>query len=174
VELDQKLSQDELVAVISAVGAALHGVKRLYAAEQEEVDQGASIVLGVLFRHGPRRPSYIAQITGLDLSTVSRHARFQEDAGRLVKVADPTDRRAHRLALTESGIGRVDAMWRARIDRLSELIGHWSPEDARTLAVLSERLAGDLGQQLPIEMPDPDQVRATHQAALAETLPKGA
>ena len=172
--MDRELSKDDFVAVICAVGGALHGVKKLHTAQFEEIDQGASIVLGVLYRHGPKRPSDIAQLTGLDLSTVSRHARFQEDAGRLVKVADPTDRRAHRLALTEPGIARVDELWRARIDRLSELIGHWSPEDARTLAVLSERLAGDLGQQVPIQMPDPDKVRATHQAALAETLPKGA
>ena len=172
--MDGELSEDDLVAVICAVGTALHGLKKLHTAEYEEIDQGAAIVLGVLYRRGPKRPSDIAQITGLDLSTVSRHARFQEDAGRVVKVADPTDRRAHRLALTESGIERVDVMWQRRIKRLREMIGHWSPEDARTLAILSERLAGDLGQTVPIEMPNPDHVRATHQAALAETLPKGA
>jgi DNA-binding MarR family transcriptional regulator len=174
VDVDKKLSHDDLVAVISAVGAALHGVKRLYTAEHAEVDQGASIVLGVLFRHGPKRPSDIAQITGLDLSTVSRHARFQEDAGRVVKVADPADRRAHRLALTEAGIERFDELWRRRIDRLAEIIGHWSPEDARTLTVLAERLAGDLGEKVPIALPDPELARTAHRAALAETLPKGA
>jgi len=172
--VDEKLSQDELVAVVAAVGAALHGLKKMHTADQGEIDHGASIVLGVLYRHGPKRPSDIAQLTGLDLSTVSRHARSQEDAGRVAKVADPADRRAHRLALTEAGIERVDEMWQRRLARLTEYIGHWSPEDARTLTVLAERLAGDLGQQLPIEMPDPDQVRATHRAALAETLPKGA
>jgi DNA-binding MarR family transcriptional regulator len=172
--VDRELSQDELVAVIGAIGAALHGVKKLHTAEYEELDQGASIVLGVLYRHGPKRPSDIAQIAGLDLSTVSRHARFQEDAGRVAKVADPTDRRAHRLALTESGLSRVDEMWQRRISRLGQIIGHWSPEDAKTLTVLAERFASDLGQKTPIEMPDPDLARATHQAALAETLPKGA
>jgi DNA-binding MarR family transcriptional regulator len=128
----------------------------------------------VLYRRGPSRPSEIAQHTNLDLSTVSRHARFQEDAGRLVKVADPADRRAHRLALTEAGIEHVDQLWRHRIERLETAVGHWSSEDARTLSVLAERLAGDLGLNTPITMPDPDAVRATHQAALAETLPKGA
>ena len=85
-EADQKLSRDELVAVISAISSALHGVKRLYTTEQEEIDHGAAIVLGVLLRYGPKRPSDIAQITGLDLSTVSRHARFQEEAGRVIKI----------------------------------------------------------------------------------------
>jgi len=171
--MGDELSQEDLVTVICAVGAAVHGVKRLYT-EPEEIDHGAAIVLGVLYRRGPLRPSGIAQVTGLDLSTVSRHARFQEDAGRVVKVADPTDRRAHRLALTETGVERVDEMWRHRIARLGEVIGHWSAEDARTLTVLAERLAADLGENVPLQMPDPDRVRATHQAALAETLPKGA
>ena len=172
--MDRKLSQDDLVAVISAIGAAMHGVKRLYTEDAEEIDHGASIILGILYRHGPKRPSDIAQICGLDLSTVSRHSRFQEEAGRVVKVADPADRRAHRLALTDAGIARFDELWRRRIDRLSEIFGSWSPEDARTLTVLAERLAGDLGQKVPIELPDPELARATHRAALAETLPKGA
>jgi DNA-binding MarR family transcriptional regulator len=174
VDVDRRLSREDLVAVISAVGAAMHGVKRLYTAEQEEIDQGSSIILGVLFRHGPKRPSDIAQICGLDLSTVSRHARVQEEAGRVAKVADPADRRAHRLALTDAGIERFDQLWRRRIDRLAEIIGEWSPEDARTLTVLAERLAGDLGEKVPVALPDPDLARATHRAALAQTLPKGA
>lgn len=167
------LSQDDLVTVLCAVGAALHGVKRLYT-DPEEIDHGATIVLGVLFRHGPQRPSAIAQLTGLDLSTVSRHARFQEDAGRVAKVADPNDRRAHRLALTETGVVRINELWERRVERLGDIIGHWSAEDARTLSRLADRLAADLGENVPLQMPDPDQVRATHQAALAETLPKGA
>jgi DNA-binding MarR family transcriptional regulator len=167
------LSRDDAVAFMCAVGAALHGLKRLHT-EQDEIDHGAAIVLSVLYRSGPKRPSDIAQLTGLDLSTVSRHARFQEDAGRVLKVADPVDRRAHRLALTGAGIAHMDRMWNNRIDRLSELIKHWSVEDARTLTALTERLAGDLGQKVPMELPDPELVRATHAAAIAESLPKGA
>ncbi|HTJ68980.1 MAG TPA: MarR family winged helix-turn-helix transcriptional regulator [Actinospica sp.] len=171
--MSEKLSDEDLVTLICAVGATMHGLKRFYT-EPEGIDHGASMVLGVLYRRGPSRPSEIAQHTGLDLSTVSRHCRFQEDAGRLVKVADPADRRAHRLALTDAGVEHVDQLWRHRIARLQEAVGHWSAADARTLSILAERLAGDLGVTTPIQMPDPDAVRATHQAALAETLPKGA
>jgi len=171
--VDEQLSRDEAVALISAVGSVLHAMKKLHT-EQLEIEHGAAIVLSVLYRSGPKRPSDIALQAGLDLSTVSRHARFQEEAGRVVKVADPADRRAHRLALTDAGIDHMDQMWNKRIDRLTELIGHWSPDDAKTLTGLTERLADDLGQQVPIEMPDPAQVRTTHRAAIAESLPKGA
>lgn len=167
------LSRDEVVSFLTAVGAMVHAVKKLHT-EQEEIDHGAAIVLSVLYRNGPKRPSDIAQLAGLDLSTVSRHARFQEEAGRVVKVADPLDRRAHRLALTESGLEHMNHLWNRRIDRVGELIKHWSTEDARTLTALTERLAADLGQKLPLEMPDPDLVRKTHAAAIAASLPKGA
>jgi DNA-binding MarR family transcriptional regulator len=171
--VDAQLSRDDVVAFLCAVGAALHAMKKMHT-EQEEIDHGAAIVLSALYRGGPKRPSDIAQLAGLDLSTVSRHARFQEDAGRVVKVADPVDRRAHRLALTAAGIDHMDHLWNKRIDRVTELIGHWSVEDARTLTTLAERLAADLGQKVPIELPDPGLVRATHEAAIAESLPKGA
>ena len=171
--MEGHLSREEAVALISAVGSVLHAMKKLHT-EQQEIEHGAAIVLSVLYRGGPKRPSDIAQQASLDLSTVSRHARFQEQAGRVVKVADPADRRAHRLALTDAGIDHMTQMWTKRIDQMTELIGHWSPEDARTLTGLIERLAGDLGQQVPIEMPDPDLVRTTHRAAIAESLPKGA
>jgi hypothetical protein len=65
-------------------------------------------------------------------------------------------------------------MWNSRLDRLTEQIGHWSAEDVRTLTSLTERLAGDLGQKALLEFPDPELVRATHEAAIAESLPKGA
>jgi DNA-binding MarR family transcriptional regulator len=171
--VDETVSRTDVVAFFCSLGAVLHGLKRAQT-EQEEIDHGAAIVLSVLYRHGPMRPSDIAQISSLDVSTVSRHARFQEEAGRVVKVADPVDRRAHRLALTEVGIERTDALWTRRIDQLAELMGHWTLDETRTFTALSDRLAADLGVKVPIEMPDPDTVRATHQAAIAETLPKGA
>jgi DNA-binding MarR family transcriptional regulator len=168
-----RVSRDDAVAFMSAVGTVLHALKKMHS-DQDEIDHGASVVLSVLYRIGPQRPSEIAQATGLDLSTVSRHARFQEEAGRAVKVADPADRRAHRLALTPDGIEHIHQMWNRRLDQLVEVVGHWDAEDIRTLTSLTERLAGDLGQKVPHEFPDPELVRTTHAAAIAESLPKGA
>jgi DNA-binding MarR family transcriptional regulator len=171
--VSEKMSDEDLVALITSIGGAMHALKRFYT-EPEEIDHGASVVLGVLYRRGPARPSELAQYCGLDLSTVSRHARFQEQAGRVAKVADPGDRRAHRLALTEDGLEHVRQMWQHRTERLGATVGHWSAEDARTLSALADRLAADLGLPGPITMPDHEAVRAIHHAALAETLPKGA
>jgi DNA-binding MarR family transcriptional regulator len=171
--MGEKISQQDAVAMLTSVGSVIRSIKHLYA-EHEGIDHGSAIVLSMLYRLGPQRPSDLAQACGLDLSTVSRYARTQEEAGHLAKVADPADRRAHRLALTDAGIEHVDGLWRARIENFRDLIGHWSPQDAHTLVELACRLAGDLGQERPIEMPELEQVRAVHKAALAETLPKGA
>lgn len=168
-----RVPRDDAIAFMGAVVSVVHALKKMHN-EQGEIDHGASVVLSVLYRGGPQRPSDIAQATELDLSTVSRHARFQEEAGRVVKVADPYDRRAHRLALTPDGIEHIHQMWNSRLDRLIEQIGHWSAEDVRTLTSLTERLAGDLGQKALLAFPDPGLVRTTHEAAIAESLPKGA
>ncbi len=171
--MGEKITQDDAVEMLTSVGGIIRSIKHLYA-EHEGIDHGSAVVLSMLYRLGPLRVSDISQACGLDLSTVSRYARSQEDAGRVAKVADPGDRRAHRLALTEAGIEHVHGLWQVRIENFRDLIAHWSPQDAHTLARLVRRLAADLGQERPIEMPDLEQVRAAHQAALAETLPKGA
>jgi DNA-binding MarR family transcriptional regulator len=171
--MSEKITQDDAVAMLTAVGGVIRSIKNLYA-EHEGIDHGSAVVLSMLYRLGPLRPSDIAQACGLDLSTVSRYARAQEEAGRVAKVADPADRRAHRLALTEAGIEHVDGLWRGRIANFLDRIGHWSPQDAQTLVAFARRLAADLGQEQPIEMPELEHVRAVHKAALAETLPKGA
>lgn len=171
--MSEKITQDEAVALLASVGGVVRSIKHL-SAEHEGIDHGAAVVLSMLYRLGPQRPSDLAQSCGLDVSTVSRYARTLEEAGRVAKVADPSDRRAHRLALTEAGIDHVDGLWRVRIGNFRDRIGHWSPQDAHTLTTLARRLAADLGQEHPIALPDLEHVRAVHKAALAETLPKGA
>ena len=171
--MTEKISHDDVVEVLTSLGGVIQAIKRFHS-DHEGMDHGSAILLSILFRHGPARPSDVAQLCGLDLSTVSRHARAQEDAGHIAKAADPTDRRAHRLALTDSGIEYVHELWTTRIDRFKSLIGHWSREDALRLGELSRKLGADLGLEQPLAMPDLELVRATHQAALAETLPKGA
>lgn len=171
--MTDRLEPEDVVGVLTAVGSVIHELKRVHA-EHEGIDHGAAVILGALYRCGPQRPSELARLTSLDMSTVSRYARSLEDAGRVVKVADPADGRAHRLALTDDGIEHMQGLWRIRVERLMGLIGHWSAKDAATLSTLANRLAEDLGRQWTPTMPDPEDVRATHRAAIAETLPKGA
>jgi DNA-binding MarR family transcriptional regulator len=171
--VSEKISREDCVTVLTSVGGVIRAIKRMHS-DAEGPDHGATVVLGTLFRCGPLRPSDLSKVSGFDLSTVSRYARIQEEAGRVAKVADPADRRAHRLALTEAGIDHIEGLYHARVEKLAGMIGHWTPAEARTFALLAGRLAADLGQQTPIVMPDLETVRATHQAALAETLPKGA
>jgi DNA-binding MarR family transcriptional regulator len=154
-----------IVNLMLAIGAALQAAKRPHPAAAD-ADHGGTALVSVLYRCGPMRSSDLAQVTMLDLSTVSRHARALEDAGHVARVADPDDRRAHRLALTESGFALVEEHWNQRLAYLTSRLAAWSREDARTLAELAARFARDVSGAAPLAMPDGESARAAHRAAL--------
>ena len=77
----------------------------------------------------------------------------------------------HRLPSRTSSEPAIVALPDA--DQTPEQLAGLAPV-ARPGSPFARRLAADLGQEHPIEMPDLEQVRAAHKAALAETLPKGA
>lgn len=154
-----------IVNLMFSVGAAMQAVKRAHA-PTADADHGATALISVLYRCGPMRSSDLAQVTMLDLSTVSRHARALEEAGHVARAADPDDRRAHRLALTETGLALVEEHWNQRLAYLSSRLSGWSREDARSLAALVGRFARDVAGAAPPEMPDTESARAAHRAAL--------
>ena len=67
------------------------------------IDYSAFPILKLLSHQGPMRLSALAQVLGLDASTVSRHARQLEDRGLLERTEDPDDGRASRVAVSERG-----------------------------------------------------------------------
>ena len=69
----------------------------------DAIDYSAFPILKLLTHQGPMRLSALAQVLGLDASTVSRHARQLEDKGLLERTEDPDDGRASRVAVTAHG-----------------------------------------------------------------------
>jgi DNA-binding MarR family transcriptional regulator len=104
---------------------------------------GRIAVLVLLSRLGRMRPSAIAKELSLDLSTVSRHLRALEDEGRLAKTADPDDKRAFQVGLTERGDALMEEYWQARVAIFMEALTDWNGEDVRTLATLLDRFVRD-------------------------------
>lgn len=152
---------DDLVQAVGRMVQALRSMK-----STGENDQGAHAIISVLYRCGPIRPSDLAGTCVLDISTVSRHARQMESEGLVAKIADPEDRRAHRLALTEAGIDKVEAMWADRMAVLERKLAGWTASDIDSLVRLGRRFCADIGLTDPFTIPSPSEVRATHLAAL--------
>jgi DNA-binding MarR family transcriptional regulator len=167
---DEPVDHDCIVHLMLAVGSAIQAFKRTHTTAADS-DHGAIAIITVLYRCGPVRPSDLAHLTTLDLSTVSRHARSMEAAGHLAKVADPDDRRAHRLALTDTGIELVEELWEQRLTRLSGRLRDWTRQDAQTFAELATRFALDISGTTAPSMPDPETVRVIHRAALQGAEP---
>ncbi len=96
----------------------------------------------------PARLSEIAEKLGVDASTASRHISRLVEAGLVERGADPDDRRANALHLTDEGETALRLLETARQEALAEVIGEWSAKDLAVLADLLDRLIVDLEHHL--------------------------
>ncbi len=104
----------------------------------------------VVFLRCAHRPGItqeeIAVVTGLDKATVARIAAALAERGLMRREADPDDRRAYRLSLTEAGealVGRVEEV----TDRLHEVLYRGlsraeQDEACRLLVAMCDNLRG--------------------------------
>lgn len=112
--------------------AQLH--KQLTEGMGEAVDELTYPVLSALARTGPRSAADLAPDVGLDRSGVTRRATRLEAAGLIRREADPDDRRAHLLVLTEQGQVTV-AELRARLAaHIMASLSSWPPGEAERFA----------------------------------------
>lgn len=93
---------------------------------------------------GTARLTDLAELMGLDLSTVSRQVRNLEQAGLVRRSCDAQDQRVSRLHLTGAGQDTLNRARSARQDAMRKLLGAWTPEDRSALAALMGRLVRDM------------------------------
>ena len=110
---------------------------------RREPEGGQIAALAMLSKCGPVRSSDLAKELFLDQSTVSRHVAHLEADGLVEKVADPSDRRATKLHLTELGHKHIQDFWQSRIAAMRDGFDHWDPQDLRTLTRLMTRYVED-------------------------------
>ncbi|ACU69599.1 transcriptional regulator, MarR family [Catenulispora acidiphila DSM 44928] len=135
----EPLSDEEYSELGKSMGMLFQRIMR----SRKEPEGGQLAALGMLSRCGPVRSSDLAKELFLDQSTVSRHVAHLEADGLVEKVADPSDRRATQLHLTELGHKHIKDFWQQRIDAMREGFEHWDPEDLRTLTRLMTRYVED-------------------------------
>ncbi|MFE4466687.1 MarR family winged helix-turn-helix transcriptional regulator [Oerskovia sp. NPDC056781] len=112
------------------------------AREGIDLDTPAIVVLTVVWRQGPRRPSAIAEHLSTGASNVSKILRRLDTAGLTERREDPDDARASRVHLTEAG-ARVARTFVAAGDALvDELLDGWSAGDRLAFTELMRRFEG--------------------------------
>jgi DNA-binding MarR family transcriptional regulator len=131
--------------LIAAVRSVMIQAKNRHRSMEQTSDHGRVSVLFVLSKLGPMRASALAKECMLDLSTVSRHLRVLEDEGHVDKSADPDDKRAFQLGLTERGHDFVREFWRARVATVHEALteSDWSADEVRSLSKLLDKFVRD-------------------------------
>ncbi len=110
----------------------------------EGVDWSEFAVLVPLVESGPQRSSALADAVYVDPSRVSRLIGHLVEIGLVERRADPADGRACILAATDEGVRTCERLRDIRDGFLTELVADWSPDDRTQLAVLLDRLAGEL------------------------------
>jgi DNA-binding MarR family transcriptional regulator len=97
-------------------------------------------VIGRLLRTGDMRAGDLAQQEGLDQSTLSRRIASLVERGLVRRQADPSDRRAQVLQLTDAGKDAYDTEQARRVQLVTDAVAHWSSPDRAELARLLHEL----------------------------------
>jgi DNA-binding MarR family transcriptional regulator len=128
------------------------------------IDYSAFPLLKLLSHQGPMRVSAIAQVLGLDASTVSRHAKQLEDRGLLERTEDPDDGRASRVAVSEQGNTSLAQAFETRRHVISSALDGFAADERETLRALLDRLVQTL-----LSPVDPGDVHDTEDSRTSDT-----
>ncbi len=111
------------------------------AREGVRLDSSAIIVVTLLAKRGPQRPSALATHLVTGASNISKIIRRLSETGLVVRAPDPDDARAHRVQLTPAGDRTAAAFVKAGDGMVDELLEGWSDADRRSFVILLERFA---------------------------------
>ncbi|MFD5480370.1 MarR family winged helix-turn-helix transcriptional regulator [Streptomyces hawaiiensis] len=126
--------------------------ERLMAESGLSLDRAAVAILRHIAESEPLRPGVLAVRLSVEASHVTRQLRQLEQAGHVVRVPDPDDRRAQRVRLTETGLNAVERMREVRRRGMEAALADWSPADLGRLAGLFHRLVDDFVRHTETEI----------------------
>jgi DNA-binding MarR family transcriptional regulator len=109
-----------------------------------DLPRGHTSLLSRLSSCGPLRMGELAELLGVDNSTITPQAQRLERMGLIVREPDPEDGRAAVLKITGAGkraLRRLESSWR---DMLMEKLQSWPETDRVAAAKALSRLAGTL------------------------------
>ena len=90
------------------------------------------------------RVTDIAVLVGVETPTVTRKVQQLEHQGYVARLADPNDRRAALIALTDEGRAVVDSIIRVRQEMIARVVANWSTGELDTFAQLLTRFTNSL------------------------------
>jgi DNA-binding MarR family transcriptional regulator len=115
------------------------------------LDHSGYVLLAATDRLGAAHAGEIADVLGLDKSTVSRQLSLLADRGLVERTADPADRRAQVVSLSGHGRERLETARAAHRADLETVLVGWTPQELEGAVAVLSRLSDGLGAicQLP-------------------------
>ena len=138
---------DRVTAAIATL-FRLEGSRRLHRQQAEAagvaLSQQGLRLLGRLIDVGPTSPGQLATLLELDPAVVARLVRQLEDMDFVVRQRSAADGRVSTLQATPAGQDAFDRVRQVIWRHMRRVLDGWDPGDIADLAVLLERLVGDV------------------------------
>jgi DNA-binding MarR family transcriptional regulator len=172
-------SESTVVAQLRAVLKTVRIARQRLALSAVQVQPGMSGILAAIGAGGQEtgcHPKELAARCGLDASTISRAVSTLVARGLVRRSADPADRRACILTMTEAGRAALADLERQQAEMLAAALRDWSQAEVDAFAAALARFVNDASAYLdrtssvpaiPAGVPDPsDPQKSTLEAAL--------
>lgn len=125
---------DELFRLFANFGRAIHH------SEAKPVLNQLSFTILVALTRRPHRITELAEVTGLDQSTVSRRVASLCDAGLTERYADPADGRAQLIRPTPASLELVEQERARRVTTVTDALSDWPEAEQADLTRLLAQL----------------------------------
>ena len=124
--------------------------RRLRQEAGADLSPSMTAALATIERHGPLTPSELAERERVQRPTVTRVLARLEEAGLVVRAADPQDRRCSLVSISDDGRALLDAMRERKDAFLARRIDALEPADREALdraaAILERMLSKEGGE----------------------------
>ena len=102
-------------------------------------------ILAVLWQHGDLAHRELAELTSIEVSTLSRVSKTVQRDGLIRRKRTVADQRTVRVTLTDKGRDLVRQIIPAAVDMQNQIIGNMTPKDVQTVTRLLHVIAENLG-----------------------------
>jgi len=124
--------------------------RRLRQEAGADLSPSMTAALATIERHGPLTPSALAERERVQRPTVTRVLARLEEAGLVVRAADPQDRRCSLVSISDDGGALLEAMRERKDAFLARRIDALDPADREALdraaAILERMLSKEGGE----------------------------
>lgn len=139
---------DLAMSLLARRGTVTRFHRWLMRASGVEIDRAGYLVLRRIQLDGATRITDLADVMGVEPSTVSRHVHTLEGRGWLRREAHPCDGRVSMVDITADGTELVEQMEVERHRILDRTLSHWSDVEIDRFVELFDRFANDLSHAL--------------------------